>query len=337
MTTVSPSFRVAAAISGEGPKMEYGFSVPTRGPMATPANMALLAKRGEGMGFEIINVSDHIVIPRAIASTYPYSPTGEFAGTGECLEQLTTLSFLAGQTSSVRLLSSVMVLPHRSPVLTAKILATIDVLSGGRLTVGCGVGWMKEELEAIGAPPYEERGRVGDEYIRAFKELWTSASPSFKGDYCEFDDILFEPKPVQKPHPPIWIGGESPPALRRAARLGDAWYPIGSNPRFPVSNAKEYADSVARVRRYAEEAGRDPYEIGLAYNPGWYNDREAERGPDGQRRTFTGTPQQVADDIKTFEELGVRSLIVRMQGSTVDDMHESMQWFTDKVRPLAEA
>ena len=315
--------------------MEYGFSVPNWGPMATPHDMAALARRGEEMGFGIIIVPDHIVIPASIASRYPYSPSGEYTGTGECLEQLTTLSFLAGHTSRVRLLSSVMVLPHRSPVLAAKVLATIDVLSQGRLTVGCGVGWMREEFEAIGAPPYEERGRVGDEYIRVFKELWTSDSPSFDGDYCRFDDILFEPKPVQKPHPPIWIGGESPPALRRAGRLGDAWYPIGSNPRFPVRNAREYADSVARVRGHAEEAGRDPQEVGLAYNTGWYNDREAEYDPDGGRRTFTGTPQQVADDIKTFEDIGVSSLVVRMEGATVDQMLASMDWFSDRVRPLA--
>jgi alkanesulfonate monooxygenase SsuD/methylene tetrahydromethanopterin reductase-like flavin-dependent oxidoreductase (luciferase family) len=123
-----------------------------------------------------------------------------------------------------------MVVPHRPPVLTAKILATIDVLSKGRLIVGCGVGWMREEFEAIGAPPYDKRGAVSDEYIRAFKELWTSDNPTFSGKYCSFANVAFAPKPLQKPHPPIWVGGESPVALRRAGRLADAWYPIGSNP-----------------------------------------------------------------------------------------------------------
>ena len=149
------------------------------------------------------------------------------------MEQLTTIAYLAGVTTSIKLLSSVMVLPHRSPVLTAKMLATIDVLSQGRLIVGCGVGWMEEEFEAIGAPPYAERGAVGNEYLRVFKELWTSDDPSFDGDYANFSNIAFAPKPVQQPHPPLWIGGESPPALRRAGQLGDAWYPICSNPSFP--------------------------------------------------------------------------------------------------------
>ena len=176
---------------------------------------------------------------------------------------------------------------------------------------------------------------MSDEYIRVFKELWTSDSPSFDGDYCRFHDILCEPKPVQKPHPPVWIGGESPPALRRAGRLGDVWYPNSSNARFPVRNAREYAASAERVRGYAEEAGRDPKEIALAYTLGWYNDREAMQDEQGRRLTFTGTPKQVAGDIKAFEDVGVSSLIVVMQGNTVDERLSSMERFSDRVRPLA--
>ena len=318
--------------------MEYGFGVPTSGPMATPDSLGTLVRRGEEMGFGIINVSDHVVIPRSISSRYPYTEGGEFAGRqpGECLEQLTTLSFIAGQTTKARLLTSVMVLPHRSPVLTAKILASIDVLSNGRLTVGCGVGWMREEFEAIGAPPYDERGAVGDEYIRAFKELWTSDNPTFNGKYCSFSDISFLPKPVHKPHPPIWIGGESPPALRRAARLGDAWYPIGSNPRYPVGTADQLAEYLSRLRRYAEDAGRDPSKISVAYSGGWYNDQEAQYLPGGERRTFTGAPAQIADDIKRFEELGVSALMLGFPGGrTLDEAMARMERFATEVKPLA--
>ena len=214
--------------------MEFGFGVPSRGPLASLENLVALAQKGEELEFDIISVSDHVVVPNSIDSTYPYNESGEFTSSvdGEYMEQLITIGYLAGVTSSIKLLTSVMVLPHRSPVLTAKMLATVDVLSQGRLIVGCGVGWMREEFEAIGAPPFEERGAVGNEYLRVFKELWTSDSPSFDGDYCSFSNISFAPKPVQQPHPPLWIGGESPPALRRAGQLGDAWYPICSNPRF---------------------------------------------------------------------------------------------------------
>ena len=316
--------------------MEFGFGMPTRGPLARPDTMATLAQRGEEMGFGIISVSDHIVIPKTIDSRYPYSETGEFAGgAGECMEQLTTLGFLAGVTSSARLLTSVMVLPHRSPVLTAKALATIDVLSNGRLNVGCGVGWMREEFEAIGAPPYDDRGAVGNEYIRAFKELWTADSPSFEGKYCRFSNISFLPKPVQKPHPPIWIGGESPPALRRAAQLGDVWFPIGNNPRFTVGTTQQLAEYLHRLRQHAQDAGREPSEIDVAYSAGWYNDREARFLPNGERQVFTGSPDQVADDLKAFEELGVSHMMLRFGGATQEETLGHMERFATKVKPLA--
>jgi probable F420-dependent oxidoreductase len=304
--------------------------------MATPKSLATLAQKGEELGFAVISVSDHVLIPKTIASTYPYNESGTYMGgpSGECLEQLSLLSFLAGVTSSAKLLTSVMVLPHRPPVLTAKMLATADVLSGGRLIVGCGVGWMREEFEAIGAPSYDERGAVGDEYIRAFKELWTSDNPAFEGKYCRFANVTFAPKPVQKPHPPLWIGGESPAALRRAGRLGNAWYPIGSNPRFPVATPGQFTEYAARVKRYAQEAGRDPSALDFAYSANWYNDQQAQTLPDGQRRPLTGTLQQIADDIKRYEELGVRHMMVNMQGDTQAQTLERMQRFADRIMPL---
>jgi probable F420-dependent oxidoreductase len=316
--------------------MEFGFGLPTRGPMAAPQSLATLARTGEELGFAIISVSDHVIIPKTINSTYPYNESGTFAGSpsGECLEQLSLLSFLVGVTSSAKLLTSVMVLPHRPPVLTAKMLATIDVLSNGRLIVGCGVGWMREEFEAIGAPSYDERGSVGDEYIHAFKELWTSDNPAFEGKYCRFANVAFAPKPVQKPHPPIWTGGESPAALRRAGRLANAWYPIGSNPRFPVGTLAQFAAYTARVKRYATEAGRDPSSLDFAYSANWYNDQQAQTLPDGQRRPLTGTPQQIADDIKRYEELGVRHMMVNLQGETQAQTLERMQRFADRIMPL---
>jgi probable F420-dependent oxidoreductase len=288
------------------------------------------------MGFDIISASDHIVIPKGISSRYPYSATGLFGDAIEYLELLTTLTFVASQTSRARLLTAVMVLPHRSPVLTAKILATLDVLSKGRLDVGCGVGWMREEFEAIGAPPYEERGAVSDEYIQAFKELWTSDNPTFNGKFCRFSDIAFFPKPVQKPHPPIWIGGESTPALRRAARLGDVWFPIGYNPKYPVATLKQLSEYIARVRRYAGEAGRNPADIAIAYSGLMYSEGEAQTLPTGERRILTGTSKQIAGDIKAMKELGVSYLMFNFfQSNTVEGTLARMEQFITKVKPLA--
>lgn len=315
--------------------MEYGFGLPTRGPMATPQHLATLARQGEACGFGILSVSDHVIIPHAIASTYPYNESGTYMGSpsGECMEQLSLLSFLAGITSSAKLLTSVMVVPHRPAVLTAKMLATIDVLSNGRVIVGCGVGWMREEFKALGAPNYDKRGAVSNEYIRAFKELWTSDTPTFQGTYCQFSNVTFAPKPVQQPHPPIWIGGESPVALRRAGRLADAWYPIGSNPRYPVSTPEQYAEYAGRVKQCAEEVGRDPSTLDFAYSSNWYTDEQALTLPTGERRALTGTPQQIADDIKRYADQGVRHLMLNMQGDTLDQTLARLERFAARVMP----
>ena len=186
----------------------------------------------------------------------------------------------------------------------------------------------------MGAPPYDRRGAVSDEYIRAFKELWTSDNPTFAGKYCSFANIAFAPKPLQKPHPPIWVGGESPVALRRAGRLADAWYPIGSNPRFPVGTPARFADFAASVKHHAQEAGRNPSSLDFAYSANWYTDQQAMTLPDGQRRPLTGTPPQIADDIKRYADVGVRHMMVNLQGDTLQQTLERMQHFADRIMPL---
>src|SRR5580704_5470098 len=188
--------------------MLIGFDLPTRGALASPETIARLAIEGEAMGFDYLTLSDHIVIPRDIEDRYPYSSTGEFPSGGrtDWYEQLTSAAFVAAKTSRLRMVTSVMVVPHRPAVLTAKMLATIDLLSDGRLTVGCGAGWLKEEFAALGVPPFAERGDVVDEYLSAFRELWTKEAPRFAGRYVRFGDIVFAPKPRQQPHPPLWVG-----------------------------------------------------------------------------------------------------------------------------------
>ena len=193
--------------------MDVGLTIPTRGPLAAPDKIETLVHRAEELGFDHLSVSDHLVVPRNIASRYPYSESGAWPGaaSGECLEQFTLLAWLAAITSRPRLITAVAVIPYRAAMHTAKIAATIDVLSQGRLVLGAGAGWMKEEFEAVGAPPFDERGRVTDEYLQAFKILWTENDPRLEGRHVRFDEITFLPKPVQKPHPPIWVGGESRP------------------------------------------------------------------------------------------------------------------------------
>ena len=189
--------------------MKFGLMIMARGPGGTGAGLGAMARAAEAGGLDFLAFNDHVVVPRSISSKYPYSNDGEWPGAaiGDCLEMATVASFLAAATDNIGLLTSVMVVPHRPVVLAGKMLATVDVLSGGRLTIGVGAGWMREEFERLGLPPFQERGIVTDEYIQAFKALWTEENPSLSGRYVRFHGLVFEPKPVQKPHPPIWVGG----------------------------------------------------------------------------------------------------------------------------------
>jgi probable F420-dependent oxidoreductase len=317
--------------------MDYGFSIPTRGALANRDSVVALAKRGEELGYAYLAIPDHIVIPREIRSPYPYNTERKMVGAadGDCLEQLTLMAYLAAATSKIRLLTSVMVVPHRPAVLTAKVLATIDVLSQGRVNVGCGVGWLREEFEAIGAPSFEERGRVTDEYLQAFKILWTQDDPRFEGKYVRLDNTIFLPKPVQKPHPPLWIGGESPAALRRVVAHGDAWYPIGSNPQFPLNTVQRYSEAVGRLREEAGRAQRDASSIELNYWASWYKEGQRLTVEDGERMAFTGSDADVAQDIVAFRSLGVRHLLFNFARPTLKESIAAMERFSANVLPSA--
>ena len=195
--------------------MEYGFYLPNSGAGAEPDALANIAKQGDRLGFYCMVMPDHILQPNQVDSTYPYSLTGDIlaagqSGDGEWPEQITTLAYLAGVTERIRLVTSVMIIPYRNPILTAKMLATLDMLSKGRLILGAGVGWMEEEFELLDAPPFAERGAVTDEYIQLFKELWTKDDPVFQGEHYQLSGTGFKPKPVQKPHPPLWVACSQP-------------------------------------------------------------------------------------------------------------------------------
>jgi len=216
-------------------------------------------------------------------------------------------------------------------VLTAKVLATIDLLSNGRLTVGVGAGWMKEEFEAVGTPPFAERGAVTDEYMAAFRELWTKDAPQFEGRYVRFSNIVMLPKPVQKPHPPLWVGGESPPALRRVAKLGDGWYPIGTNPQHPLDSLPRMRAGIERMRRMVAEAGRDPRQIAIGYRIQRFGANVPAKADDGERRLFSGGPADIAGDLRAFRDLGVTAVDMSFVGDTVDRTLADMKRFREEV------
>ncbi len=310
--------------------MQYGFNAPTAGPLSAPDALAEICRGGEAMGYDYATFSDHVVIPTEIDSTYPYSATGEFPAGARAgrHEQLTEIAYIAGMTSKLRLVTSVMVVPHRPAVLTAKILSTIDVLSKGRLTLGIGAGWMEEEFVAVGAPPFAQRGAVTDEYLQVFRELWTQESPRFAGKFTRFDNIIFEPKPAAIP---IWVGGESGPAMRRTARLADGWYPIGTNPAFPLDSLPRFRAGIDRLHKAANQVGRDPKTIALIYRVSGFGTPGAATAGDGQPRLFAGDPASVVADIRALRDLGVSSIDFGFPGTTPDEVLANMQRFRTGV------
>jgi probable F420-dependent oxidoreductase len=290
-----------------------------------------LAQQAEALGFDSVWVGDHIILPRHVQSVYPYAPDGvsPFDPDEPYCEPLSALHFLAGCTQRVRLGTDVLVLPYRHPVLTAKILATLDVLSGGRVILGIGAGWMREEFEALGLGTYAERGAVTNEYIRLFKELWTKDEPLFQGRYYQVAGVGFHPKPVQRPHPPIWIGGHTGPALRRAATLGDGWIPIGQRPPAVLAPA-ELADKIARLRTLTRQAGRPEEAVALGFS----TTIAFERATGSSRQMMRGQPEQIAADLQQYQALGVQNFIFTFRLDSVAGVQETMERIAREVRPL---
>jgi len=241
--------------------MKIGCHLPVYGPAATRATILGFARRMESLGFDSLWVSDHVVIPWTIRSHYPYSPTGDFPlpPATPFLEPLTTLSVVAGATERIALGTTVLVLAHRHPVLLAKMLATLDQLSGGRVIVGAGVGWMKEEIELFGVD-FRKRGAWSDEALRVLRACWRDPRPSFTGTFFRFDELGVEPKPVRGDIP-IWIGGDTPAALRRVAELGDGWHAA-----FPTPQS--LGESLPALRDACRRAGRDMASVTLSARVG---------------------------------------------------------------------
>jgi probable F420-dependent oxidoreductase len=290
--------------------MQIGFNLPNSGPLSAVASMTEIATQGEAMGFDYLTLTDHVVLPDTKVPGYPYSESGEFYEDAptERHEQLIAMGYVAAKTTRIRLVAAVLVVPHRPAVLAAKMLATLDVLSGGRLVVGIGAGWLKTEFDAVVTTPFPERGAVTDEYIDAFRVLWTESSPSFAGRYTRFDGIVLEPKPVQRPYPPIWVGGESGPAVRRAARIGDLWYPIGSNNQHLLDTLPRLKAGIARLRKATADAGRDPASVGVGYRVKRYGAAVPPLASDGERRLFSGSEADIIGDLRALRDMGVTAL-----------------------------
>ena len=313
--------------------MQFGFNLPNSGALADPAIMSRLAREGEALGYDYLTVTDHVVLPDMAEPGYPYSESGAFYSTDSAHrhEMLTLAAWLAAITNRVRLVLAVLVVPHRPAVLAAKMLSTVDVLSGGRLTVGIGAGWLKAEFDAVVTTPFAERGAVTDEYVAAFKTLWTEKKPRIDGRYVRHDGLLLEPKPAQKPHPPIWVGGESGPSLRRAARIGDAWYPIGSNNAHLLDSLPRYEAGIERLRKATEAAGRPRDAVALTYRVKRYGDAVPATASDGNRRLFSGSEADIVGDIRALGQLGVTAIDFDFERPEVETVIAEMRAFRERV------
>ena len=313
--------------------MKFGVHFGSRGVAGEPDSLKAIAQKCEALGFEHFGMSDHVIVATEVDSAYPYSASGKFFAqdTGVSLEQVTALGFVAAATDRIRLLTSVLVLPHRQPVLAAKMLATLDVLSKGRLVAGVGVGWMAEEIALLGGPPFADRAAASDEYIEAFQELWTADQPKQEGDFAHFDHLLFAPKPVQSPYPPLWIGGESKPARRRTGRYGDGWYPVAANPRTPLDTPDRYGAALDDVRAEADKVGRDPAAIAGALLAIYCRIGDEQEGRDGGRLAFTGSAQAIVDDIGRFAAAGLQHFLIGGDGSDLPGTLDRLEEFAAEV------
>jgi probable F420-dependent oxidoreductase len=293
--------------------MDLGCHLPTTQPPAT-AREALLTFAREAEKREIASlwVSDHVVIPRV---TTGYGRGGRFPHPPErpYLEPVVALAAAAVGTTKARLGASVFVLGHRHAVVMAKMLATIDVLSNGRLICGTGVGWWKQELETLGTP-FQTRGRQADEVLRVFKALWTEDNPSFQGEFFRFQDIGFAPKPLQKPHPPLWVGGDSPGAFRRVVALGDGWHATTKTPA-------ELRDALDRLRKAADAAERPFESITLSLRFG-LSDELLAKGP-----------QAIIDVLGEYKRLGLSHVLVEFRREDLGRMLEILDLIAGTVRP----
>ena len=306
--------------------MRFGFSLPNT---LEGDGLCKFARAAETLGFDSVWGADHIVLPTAPTDQYPYSEDGTFSRPGDTpfLELMTVLSYVAACTSRIRIGSTVIILPYRNPVLQAKMFASLDVLSGGRVVCGVGVGWLEKEFETLDTP-YSERGPLSDEYLAIFKSLWTESDPEFHGKYYGFDGIQFYPKPVQKPHIPIWVGGHTRRALRRAATYGDAWHPTRQTPEY-------VAGSLPYLRDQARAAGRDPDEITISLKRTLHftdlciaADSSVPTGG-----AVIGDTRAVVEDIRHCSDLGIQQLTYDFLTSDVDQCVHILEHFARSVVP----
>jgi len=287
--------------------MRYGVAIPQAGPFAPVEVQQRLAREIEAMGYDSIWVSDHVIVP-----------VGERYIPEVMLEPLALLSWLAAETSTITIGTSVLILPYRDPVFTAKFVSSVDALAGGRVVLGIGAGWHAEEFAALSAD-HAQRGAVTDEHLRVIRNLWETETSSFEGRWKRYRDMRMFPKghPSRTSTIPITVGGNAPASIRRAGELGDGWHPINLSPA-------QLAEGIAAYRAACERFGRTPGPVLLRHMPG------GRTTPEG-RPPLSGSAEEQAADVRAYAEAGLDELMLSLAARTVDDLLGILERFRTAV------
>ncbi|ADP83409.1 TIGR03619 family F420-dependent LLM class oxidoreductase [Pseudofrankia inefficax] len=279
----------------------------------TGADQTRLAKWADKLGYAMISVPEHHIIPSAHV---------ELSG-AHYLSAYPSMAYFAGATETIRVNSCIAILPVQHPIVTAKSLASIDWLSGGRVTVTFGVGWLEDEFNLLGVP-FHERGARSEEYIQAILELWTKDSPEFTGRFVSFKDVAFEPKPVQKPHPPVWFGGDAPAVLRRVARYASGWWPFLTRP-------EDIPSKIDYIRSQPDYNGALTdvfYGLGTARVGEGHTVQKDPHARPGM------TKDELVDRLGWFQELGVTMSAVPLPSlASIEEYFDYAQWVAEEIMP----
>ena len=305
----------------------FGLDVGIYGGMARPEIILELARLAEDRGFESIWVADHVAFPVQFKSQYPYAAKGDFPARLDdpLLEPISVLGVLAGATKRVKLGTAVLVMPYRNPLLQARMLVTVDQFSGGRLILGAGVGWLEEEFEALDFHKFKQRGRATDEAIEIFKAISAGGEVGYQGEIYKFDPVFSVPGSLQRPHPPVMVGGVSDPALRRVVRHGTGWLAVAMGPG-------KRPERLDRLRVLAAEAGRPFADIALDFKV-FVSIGEAKRSRFDDREPGTGSEADIIDDLKRIRDLGFGRILVRSRAGTLDEMRRQIDRFVTAIAP----
>ena len=307
--------------------MQIGVSMPR-----TPDGPALkeFAQAADAMGFESVLIGDHIVLPTGGTTQYPYSTSGSFSRPSDepYLETMTLLGYLAACTERIKIGSTVVILPYRNPVVQAKMFASLDSLTGGRMICGIGVGWLEKEFETLGVS-YAERGPLTDEFLEIFRTLWYDDDPEHHGKHYDFDGIQFYPKPVQNPLP-IWVGGATRAALRRTAKYGDCWHPSRQTPEFVASQ-------LPYLRRRIEREGRKVEDVTVSLKRAVHftDIGLPEAGGERTGGALVCSTQEVVDDLHACHEIGIHQLTYDFRVDEIPDCIRVMERLAEAVLPVA--